>query len=223
MFLFLGFHYQFPMDKITGTTLEADRYATTTGNPAISNKGVQDGALVLMPNQSVAVNNDRNQCFGSLRLCPNGYSIATWLLISNTDCSRYIFSNGGQSSKSHGISLIYEANKGFSAYARTETDLWIATGNTSPPVKRGVWHYVMLAWSQIDGLYLYVNDSLIARNTTSVPSPLVVSVYNNFNIGQSNGEEAVTGCKTSIQLDQMKVWTSIKHPKEVAPIIPGEY
>ena len=211
------------MDKITGTILEADRNATTIGNPAISDEGVQDGALVLGANQAVRVNNDRKQCFGSLQLCPNGYSIATWLLISNADCSRYVFSNGGQTSKSHGISLIYQANKGFTAYARTETNLWIATGNTSPPVERGVWHYVMLSWSQIDGLYLYVNDSLIARNTTSVSSPLVVSAYNDFYIGQSNGEEDVTGCKTSIKLDQMKVWTSIKHPKEVAPIMPREY
>lgn len=104
----------------------------------------------------------RQTCFGDPELCPKGFTLAMWVYLeTNIPGPTYVFSSGGQTSKSYGISILYDDDNRFHFHVRYKTGEKF-TVNAEPTLN--TWMHLAMTFD--DGtLMVYINGELIGTDS----------------------------------------------------------
>ncbi|CAH1786998.1 unnamed protein product, partial [Owenia fusiformis] len=111
--------YYAPMEEVRGNTIPGAGLSGTVYNNPVTVKGrVGKGISLNGINQYVNLFNPfadlRQDCFGDLEKCEEGgATLSFWMKIGSKDSKSdmYYFSSGGQTEKSHGITVLWKNGK----------------------------------------------------------------------------------------------------------------
>ncbi|XP_053386148.1 uncharacterized protein LOC123539409 isoform X3 [Mercenaria mercenaria] len=183
-------YYHLPMDVINNDMIPnpSGLDAEVTGSPQLVNGVMYKALRINGARQKVKVSGPghRNECFGDLSQCPDGYTIGLWLKFDRTGRGKGVYlSNGGHETSSHGVAMLYETGSIQWIFRKKSGQEWRATANNVLPRR---WYHVAVTWSERKGLLIYINGNKAAQGSTPTMNPgkSTVSTFNDFIIGQSN-------------------------------------
>ncbi|KAL8566603.1 hypothetical protein ACOMHN_054825 [Nucella lapillus] len=131
-------------------------------------------------------------------------------------------SNGGHSSRSHGVAILYTNGRLQVIFKMKDGRKWRAeTGN----VVSGRWYHVAATWSADQGLFLYINGEQKAQDKRPTRVRAVGnSRYNGFYIGRANDNSNLDRLG-EVMVDEFMFVAAFKNKSHVreAGAIPGYY
>ena len=180
--------YYLSMDSITDGKVSGIGLQGNV-NGATLTDGMYGKALSLSgSSQSVTLaESHRDECFGNLNLCDQGYTLSMWLRMDGASSKKKQFyvSNGGQEkSKSHGISLYRSSGQLVSIFRDTSRRWQVSANSNSAP--ENSWMCVALVWKRAEGLKLYLNGTMVAEDNDPDKVALKKNSFNQFTLGQKN-------------------------------------
>ncbi|KAL3854429.1 hypothetical protein ACJMK2_013699, partial [Sinanodonta woodiana] len=211
-------HYHLPMDTINGETLENPSGLDTRviGQPQ-TGLGVMLNSLTIEgKTQWIKVSGPghRTECFGDLDLCPLGYTLSMWLKFENVRNFNGVYlSNGGHSSQSHGVAMLYKKGTLEFVFRKKDGKEWKVKARDVLPKR---WYHVTATWLLDDGLSLYLNGKLMDKLKFPVNRAKASSdfLFNDFYIGRANDNSGSRDLGTLV-IDEFHFWSTHKNEKQV--------
>jgi len=153
--------------------------------------------------------------------CGAGYTLALWVNFTDVAGRRpYVYlSNGGHTESSHGVAIIYDGGNLEVRFRRRDGREWTARGDRVLP---GRWYHVAAAWSDDDGLSLYVDGDLAehGRLPRRRPGSTPATRSDEFLIGRPNDASGV-GERRPLAVDEFNFWSEYKNASAVKELGPS--
>ncbi|CAE1310992.1 unnamed protein product [Acanthosepion pharaonis] len=198
--------YYLPMDAYQNGTLKnpSGLYVNVFGGPKFT-RGVLNRALVIRGHQWIRVAGPahRQECFGDLDLCPEGYTISFWLKFLYPSYKKQVFlTNGGDRSDSHGIAMLYSKGVLEFIFRDKSGNEWRASDKNVLP---GQWFMTVHELKQLGPIYHYHLDMDAKRGKSLDVAHMDASIYGNVWLSH----DAVIG--RSLQLSGPEQYVSLQH------------
>lgn len=188
------------MDDVALGLVIGDLDGTPTDDPG-KVSGLFDGALHFNGiSQWLSYGSQTDgTCAMDMDLCPGYFTLAMWVQFFGQGI---VITNGGGAGASKGF-MVSLVGQGLKATVRT-TRQWLTTPS---PVAFGDWTYIVLAWSDTDGLSLYV-DGCVASHADAEPRS---AVYNpssdqHFVIATASGANSAGTNLINMDIDDVRMW-----------------
>lgn len=124
-------------------------------------------------------------------------------------------SNGGHSSASHGVAMLYSRRILEVRFRRKDGKEWTVTSSDVLPHR---WCHIAATWHPDKGVFLYVNGEFVGSNGISrIGSPISESLFNTFVIGRPNDVQSVAD-DFPFMVDEFAFWSVYKNAKEIREI-----
>ena len=128
------------------------------GREALQLTGTQ--YFTLQPKDKLATT-----CTEDISQCKNGITISLRLRFTRLYDNTYVFSNGGYSSTTDGVSMLYRFGQ-LHVFARLRNKHWYVSHRV--PNLVGRWTIIYVSWQETKGLSLYVDKRLAVETATHV-------------------------------------------------------
>ncbi|KAL8587816.1 hypothetical protein ACOMHN_021034 [Nucella lapillus] len=210
--------YHLPMDAVVeGTLLNPSGLDSLVQGGARLVPGVRGQALLLDGRSQwlrVTGADHRRECFGDLARCDKGYYMGLWMQFRGVGYQKGVYlSNGGHSSSSHGVALLYSKGRLEAVFKMANGREWTTEARD---VVEGRWYHVAVTWSQNRGLFVYVNGVRMGhdRAATQRAPASGQSRYNGFYIGRAN-DNTGTDRLGQVLVDDFVFMSTYKTGREV--------
>ncbi len=167
--------------------------------------------------QWVNFGDQRNTCFGNLEQCPDGYSLIHWIKLGTKSAigkTLFYYSNGGQTSSSHGITLFRKGNILGTTFS-TRSMEW--KGYDLMEVSDEVWYHIGFTWHPDTGVTFFLNgcqtEPLQPFNVKS--RSLASTPHNDFTLGTPNNQLNVNGMMGEFYVDELEIFYRDLHPADI--------